>query len=86
MAVLHPFLASVHHRLHRASYNGDVKFAQVLLERGASINARNEWGNTPLHKVLFGLSDGAGASYFDTIQLLLENGAFQSTFEQIFRP
>jgi len=61
--------------LHSASYDGKVKFAQQLLERGANINARNERGRTPLHRVLAELDDDSGASYFDTIQLLLDNGA-----------
>jgi len=61
--------------LHWASYNGRVKFAQLLLERGANINARNKVGHTPLHRVLAGLDDDSGANFFDTIQLLLEHGA-----------
>ena len=61
--------------LHRASYHGNVKFAQLLLERCANINARNKKGHTPLHRVLVGLNDDFGASYFDTVRLLLEHGA-----------
>jgi len=59
--------------LHRASYRGNVKFAQLLLERGANINARNKQGHTPLH-LLVRLGD-SWASSFDMIQLLLEHGA-----------
>ena len=60
--------------LHRASYNGNVKVVQLLLEHGANINMRNE-GHTPLHRVLAGLDDDCGDYFFDTIQLLLEHGA-----------
>jgi len=61
--------------LHNASFDGNVDAAQLLLEHGANINARNEKGHTPLHRVLVGLKDDSGALYFDTIQLLLEHGA-----------
>ena len=61
--------------LHMASFDGRIKAAQLLLERGASINVRNRKGRTPLHQALFRLDDGAGARYFDTIQLLLERSA-----------
>jgi len=61
--------------LHRASWRGNVKFARLLLERGANINARNKEGHTPLHRVLIGLYDNSGAKFFDTLQLLLEHGA-----------
>ena len=61
--------------LHEASYYGNVKVAQLLLERGANINARNKEGHTPLHRVLVSLGYGAGVHYFDIIQLLFEHGA-----------
>ena len=64
-----------HSMLHKASYKGNVKVAQLLLEYGGNINARSEEGHTPLHRVLVGLTDGARAHFFDTIQLLLEYGA-----------
>ena len=61
--------------LDKASFNGKVEVAQLLLERGANINTRNKRGHTPLHRVLVNLRDHAGAHYFDTIQLLLGHGA-----------
>jgi len=61
--------------LHKASYDGNVKVAWLLLDRGANINARNKEGHTPLHRVLLNLDDDFGAEYFDAIQLLLEHGA-----------
>jgi ankyrin repeat protein len=61
--------------LRKASYDGNVKVAQLLLEHGGNVNARDEWGHTPLHRVLVGLTDNARAHFFDTIQLLLEHGA-----------
>jgi len=61
--------------LDRASYDGNVEVAQLLLEHGANVNVRNKGGQTPLHRVLVELSDVSGSSCFDTIQLLLEHGA-----------
>jgi ankyrin repeat protein len=61
--------------LHRASYEGRVKFARLLLERGANINARDNIGHTPLHRVLDRFIHDTWADFFDTIQLLLEHGA-----------
>jgi len=61
--------------LHKVSYNGSVKAAQLLLGHGANINARNKEGHTPLHQVLVRLEDDCAARFFDTIQLLLEHGA-----------
>jgi ankyrin repeat protein len=64
--------------LHQASFDGNVKVAQ--LELGANINARNE-GHTPLHRVFDRLDDDYGAHNFDTIQLLLEHGADVDTLD-----
>ena len=61
--------------LHKASYDGNAIAAQLLLERGANVNARNEEGDTPLHRALVQLVDGCEAYFFDTIQVLLEHGA-----------
>ena len=61
--------------LHEVSYNGNVNAAQLLLEHGANINARNKEGHTPLHRVLADLDDDMGTHHFDTIQFLLEHGA-----------
>ena len=61
--------------LHKASYYGNIKVARLLLEHGGNINAQDKSGDTPLHQVLMGLTDNAGAHFFDTIQLLLEHGA-----------
>ena len=61
--------------LHEASSYGNVKVAQLLLERGANINARNKEGHTPLHRVLVRLGYFGGADCFDIIQLLFEHGA-----------
>jgi ankyrin repeat protein len=61
--------------LHSASWFGSVKVAQLLLEHGAKVNARNEEGCTPLLSSLIRLDDTFPDFYFDTIRLLLEHGA-----------
>lgn len=54
--------------LHEATRNGDLKGAEVLLERGANVDQMNEQGLTPLHwSALNGRADVA--------ELLLEHGA-----------
>ena len=62
--------------LHRVSYDGNLEVTQLLLERGANINARNEKGHTPLHLVCVGLNAYDSTSVcFQTMRLLLEHGA-----------
>jgi len=38
-------------RLHSACYDGNLEVARELLDRGASVNTRNNQGETPLHQV-----------------------------------
>ena len=57
--------------LHLASSNAHSDTAKVLLHNGASVNAANAYGNTPLHLV-------CGSSSIETIELvilLLSHGA-----------
>ena len=54
--------------LHKASYRGNVKVAQLLVERGANTNVRNKGGRTPLHRVLVRLGDHDMAHFEDMIQ------------------
>jgi ankyrin repeat protein len=59
--------------LHSASFNGRLELARVLLNHGAGANAKDEFGNTPLHQVSRGEYDsqehGVGIA-----RLLLEHG------------
>ncbi len=34
--------------LHYASRNNSIEIAELLIEKGADVEAKNEWGNTPL--------------------------------------
>ncbi|HQP04983.1 MAG TPA: ankyrin repeat domain-containing protein, partial [Bacteroidales bacterium] len=51
-----------------ASKEGSFEIAQLLIEKGANVNARNEYGETPLH---FASKEGS----FEIAQLLIERGA-----------
>ncbi|KAH8987324.1 ankyrin repeat-containing domain protein [Lactarius akahatsu] len=59
--------------LHSAAYWGRLELAQVLLKCGATPNAKNKWGETPLHILSRGKYDsqehGVGIA-----RLLLEHG------------
>ena len=63
--------------LHSASYYGSVKGAQLMLELGANIHARNKSGQTLLHQTLDRLNDTIDSLdvFLDTIRFLLEDGA-----------
>ena len=60
--------AEIGEALHAAAQGGHDEVANDLLENGASINAKNENGLTPLH-------DAARRGYTDMVQLLLLKGA-----------
>jgi hypothetical protein len=54
--------------LHLAAYNGHIEIARLLLQNGAEVNVRNNYGNTPLHC-------SAYRGHVDILHLLVENGA-----------
>lgn len=56
--------------LHMAARRGNVNFAATLIRNGADVNARNEYGGTPLHSVAY-----KGKRYVKMAELLIENGA-----------
>jgi len=56
--------------LHFAAQNGDISIARILLENGAKVDIKEEYGNTALGKAVFN-SRGKG----DMIKLLLSYGA-----------
>lgn len=56
--------------LHYCAQEGKVDFAKVLVEKGADLNIKDVYGNTPLFKAVF-FSKGDT----ELIDLLLINGA-----------
>jgi hypothetical protein len=53
---------------HYAAANGHIEIARLLLQNGAEVNVRNNYGNTPLHIA-------ASHGNVDILHLLVENGA-----------
>jgi ankyrin repeat protein len=54
--------------LHNAALSGDPDIVKYLITKGASVNARNSKGGTPLY-------DAANAGHYEVAKLLLEEGA-----------
>ena len=54
--------------LHFAAENGHVEIARLLLQNGAELNAKNNYGSTSLHCA-------ASQDNIDILHLLVENGA-----------
>jgi ankyrin repeat protein len=54
--------------LFNAAERGDTKAVKLQLDRGANIEARDEWGHTPL---MVAIESG----HIDTVMLLLDRGA-----------
>lgn len=63
---------SVQTMLHFACFNGDLKKVAVLLERGASVNARDFKGQTPF---MLSLNSPKLIHPYQLIKLLIDNGA-----------
>lgn len=58
--------------LHLASEYGRPKVARVLLDHGASVNAKNNLGRTPFHELARAVN-WTGSDHLAVAQLLLEN-------------
>jgi hypothetical protein len=62
--------------LHWAAYYGYPETLQVLLNRKAPLEARNELGGTVLDQALWAtVHEGVGPNHYDTIKKLIEAGA-----------
>ncbi|KAH9014860.1 ankyrin repeat-containing domain protein [Lactarius hengduanensis] len=64
--------------LHFASYNGRLEIVQLLLDHGATADAVDDWGETPLHDVSKGEYDYE-ESGVDVARALLKHGADANT-------
>jgi len=56
-------------RLHWASNDGELDDVKELIAQGASLNALNQYGETPLHRAAFSTGN------LDTVKYLVDNGA-----------
>ena len=54
--------------LHHAARNGDIEIVELLVSRGADVNARSDHGHFPLYCA-------AGHGHLETTRYLMENGA-----------
>jgi hypothetical protein len=63
--------------LHHAAYHCQNKAAELLIEKGANVNARGSKGLTALHRAAF-------KDCVDVVSLLLENGADITTRDSLF--
>ena len=62
--------------LHSAAYDGQKEIAEVLLAKGAKVNARDKNGDTPLHCAAGGaVSTIETQGHRDVVELLLNRGA-----------
>jgi ankyrin repeat protein len=86
--IFQPFLnygAEVNSRdenaLHDASLRGSLEVARALLDHGAYVNAKDNRGRTPLHRV-FGAGGYSDDVRFGIAQLLVERGADVNTSDK----
>ncbi|MCP4771092.1 MAG: ankyrin repeat domain-containing protein [Planctomycetes bacterium] len=54
--------------IYGAAYTGNIEAIKQHLVAGTDVNAKNEWGGTPLHFATFG-------SYKEVVELLIAKGA-----------
>jgi ankyrin repeat protein len=57
-----------HHCIMLLHSNGHIEIARLLLQNGADVNVRNNYGSTPLHCAAYN-------GHIDILHLLFENGA-----------
>lgn len=67
-------------KLHSAAKNGSIELVKLLIENGANVNARDKYGETPLHhsiyhSVLDETQSNNNVSKEEIVKLLIENGA-----------
>uniref|UniRef100_A0A7C1GC84 Zinc-ribbon domain-containing protein n=1 Tax=Thermofilum adornatum TaxID=1365176 RepID=A0A7C1GC84_9CREN len=68
---------SLDEELHQAVRDEDVARVRELLKKGANVNARDIYGDTPLH-------NAAGRGYADVARILLEHGAYVNAKDSLY--
>ena len=63
--------------LHVAAYRQHLELVRVLLDNGASVDAKNIWGSTPLYELLY--YHNTSDNVVRIVQLLVERGANVNT-------
>ncbi len=65
--------------VHTAAINGDLVGVQAELDKGVDVNAKDEFGSTPLHPATY-------SGHKEVVELLIANGANVNTKDQGWTP
>ena len=68
--------------LMRVAYRGHLKVLKFLIEHGAAVNVKNNYGSTPLFEAVHGCHYESGCRY-QAVKILLDNGANVNVKDEI---